>query len=227
MSAEERAFVVSYIRALRQDFWRVQTVMSLMDPDNGLAIEDFTHAIDLAAKINELHVEFEYNLLEAAGHLWKPMSKIKNVDMPTVDQLAELFTLSFFKLISVAPFGPAGLPKKKDNGWSSGAPGTIQTALNLLETGFFDKKPDPATNNTAAGLAAVVLDLFSKLFDWSPPDVNDGSSAYFANWVPYLTNPHTPDSDYYDEDEYYDDDDDDDDEEYGSTYDDDDDYDDN
>lgn len=219
MSSEERAFVVAYIRSLRKDFWRVQTVMSLMDPTAGLGVEDFMAAIELAGKINELHVEFEYNLLEVAGHMWKPMSKIKHLDMPSVDQLADLFTLSFFKLVSVAPLGPAGLPEKKDNGWSSGAPGTIETALNLLETGFFDKKPAPVQDpDGPATIAAVILDLFSKLFDWQQVDFAPNADTHFASWVPYLTNPHTPAEDEYDD--FYDTDDEED-EDWDDDYDDD------
>jgi len=213
MSAEERVFVVAYIRSMRRDFWRVQTVMSLMDPTAGSGITDFMLAIELAGKINELHVEFEYNLLEVAGHLCKPADKTKHLDMPSVDQLADLFTLSFFKLVSVEPSGPAGLPKKTDNGWSSGAPGAIKTALNLLETDFFDKKPAVAPAGPAA-IAAVIIDLFSKLFNWQQVDFAPGDETHFADWVPYLTNPHTQaddeDDDYYtdddEEDAHYDDD---------------------
>jgi len=207
MSPEERIFIVTYIRALRRDFWRLQSVMSLMDPELGLAVSDVTQAIELAKQVEDLHGEFEYDLKQFAAKSSAAASKIKLIEMPTVDQLASLFTLSFFKLVSIAAHDPPGPPVKIDNGWSSGQPGTLQTALNLLEAGYLAKIAEPSPPS-GTGVGAAVFDLLSKLFNWPPPPAEDAGS--FFDWLPLFKAPtgsayadayEDDDADYADDDE--------------------------
>lgn len=203
ISPEERVFIVTYIRALRREFWRLHTVMSLMDDKLGLAITDVTRAVELTEAIDDMHGEFEYDLKQIATKFSPFRSKIKVVDMPTVDQLADLFTFSFFKLVSIEPLEPLGPPVKVDNGWSSGQPGTLQTALSLLESGYLDKKaalpaPPPDT------IGAAVFDLLSKLFNWQSPETAADAISFF-DWFPFLKAAGNDKNDDYADDDYGDD----------------------
>lgn len=178
MTQTEREFITVYIRALKQDYWRLNTVMSLMDDENGLGVTDFLRALKLADQLTDMYGEFEYDLINAAKSFVRPKKYHKLIDSPTPSQLADFFALSFFKLMSAEQALPYGSLIKKDNGWSSGAPGTVENLLDFLGDDFFQKK-----QSSGKDVGAFLLDMLSKFFQLPLPNNEIG---YLGHWNDFL-----------------------------------------
>jgi hypothetical protein len=118
MSTAEVQFIRTYVLALRRDHAVLKTVMDLMHPDN-LGVHDVTAATRMAVELQHMQAQFDLCLHKLAStHKFfkKSMSTA-----PNLDDLADLFSLSFFKVLTVVS-GPNTKEEKKDAGWFSGKP---------------------------------------------------------------------------------------------------------
>lgn len=188
MTQTEREFITVYIRALKNDYWRLNTIMGLMDPESGLGITNFLHALELADKLNDMRGEFEHDLLEAGKNFVRPQKYHKLIDSPTPGQLADFFALSFFKLMSAEQALPYGSLIKKDNGWSSGAPGTVENLLNFLGDDFFQKK-----KSSGKDAGSFLLDMLSQFFQLPLPNNDVGYLGHWNNFLKQNKYPAQPD----------------------------------
>jgi hypothetical protein len=129
MSATELKFIQTYVTALRRDYWLLQTAMEVMKPDQ-LAIPDIVHAAKLSKAAQRLHDDFDaaLNTLASTGRFFKR----KTVKRPNVDDLGELFALSFFKVVTTVKAGEQAL-SKHDDGWFSGDPHAWQSVFDNLQ----------------------------------------------------------------------------------------------
>lgn len=137
MSETELRFIHTYVRALKRDYDLLATVMHVAHPEN-LDVRDITQATKLAATLSKMHQKFERTLFSLPSV--KPLPKYRTSVGPTIEQLASIFALSFFKLLKVDKAGGKSQPPK-DAGWFSGKPAEWQAALLTLKDILGDKPP--------------------------------------------------------------------------------------
>lgn len=157
MSPAELKFVQAYVRVLRKDYWLLKTTIALMDPD-ALGLKDIVTAAKLARSLQELHTQFEDKLNNCEN--LQPFRREKMTTSFTLDELGDLFSLSFFKLVTTIK------DKKKstkiDDGWFSGEPNAWQATVSKMQ---------------------------KHTKDFGGVDMTDSMSAIaklFANWLPQL-----------------------------------------
>lgn len=127
MSPDELRFIRVYVAALRRHYYELRTAIDLMNPD-GLNIKDFYQAAQVADSLDDMHDEFETQIEAIRKKHNTPERAIK--PHPTDDDIADLFSLSFFKLITTTKDGNV-LASQPHNpvGWFSGKPEEWQKTL--------------------------------------------------------------------------------------------------
>lgn len=126
MSGTELAFVHAYVRALRRDYDLLQTVIELMRPEN-LNVGDVVVATHMAKELEGFFVSFESRLHALRStHSFTQSRTLPQ--WPPLDALANLFTLSFFKVVT-----NTGDIKPKNMGWFSGAPDTWSAIFSAAD----------------------------------------------------------------------------------------------
>ena len=127
MSPDELRFIRVYVAALRRHYYDLRTAIDLMNPD-GLNIKDFYQAAQVADRLNDMHDDFETRLedTQKKHHAHRRTTK----PHPTEDDIADLFSLSFFKLVTTTKDGSvlAATPHNPI-GWFSGKPEEWQKTL--------------------------------------------------------------------------------------------------
>lgn len=163
MSATELKFIRAYVAALRKDYWLLLTAIELMKPDQ-LAIRDVVQAARLAKALQPLHDEFEtaVETLASTGRFFQR----RTAKRPTLDDLGDLFSLSFFKVVTTVKSGGTAV-SKHDDGWFSGDPHVWQNVFDNLQK-------NPPFNS----LATDCLNALAKLF----PEMKD---LYFGGAPPH------------------------------------------
>jgi hypothetical protein len=158
MSPTEVQFIRVYVAAMKRHYFALQTAIDLMQPDN-LALTDFYAATRVALETERWHDDFDRKLA-----VWRKKHKptlVAVAESPTEDELAELFTLSFFKLLSASETKPQE-QLKDASGWFSGHPEEWQNSLTV-----YSNIPN---DSVAAELSAVLtqcFNAFAKLFGQS------------------------------------------------------------
>lgn len=137
MSKTELRFIYTYVRSLRRDYDLLATVMHIMHPET-LDIRDITQATNMAVALTREHAEFENRLFSLPSV--RPLSKYPRTHLPTIEQLASIFALSFFKLLKLSKSSAEDQPPQ-DAGWFSGKPAEWQSALIVLKDILGDKPP--------------------------------------------------------------------------------------
>ena len=155
MSPVESQFIRLYVKTIRRRYSAVKTTIDLMHP-NCLGVTNFADAARMAAHLDGLYEDFDTAIEAYAEHA--DLRLIPAPPSPSFDELADLFTLSFFKIMRVAESSAAGLPVKQDTGWHSGKPTEWKKVLNEQQN-FFS---DPAQKIPAA--LAKLFDVLPKFF---------------------------------------------------------------
>jgi hypothetical protein len=119
MSAAEFEFVRVYVRILQQRFGALQTVMACMHSEN-LALADVVQATYVTEELDRLRDRFERQLQQIRIK-WNWPTKADRFAGPSMDQLADIVMVSFFKVVGAISHG-AAVPVKEDQGWFSGKP---------------------------------------------------------------------------------------------------------
>ena len=185
LSKEEAAFIRLYVKTLQRDYHILRTAIDLTSP-RGLNVTSFLSAAQLATKLSGLENRFNAKLRQIQKKQAHPAavasSALVAVPPPTMEELAEIFSWSFFQLL---PDPKTQItPAKKDlAGWFSGSPVDWATAIKKKV------KADKAQNNKKEGkiaaenfapLTNLIADLFffSSMFSvktqakkvWPPED---------------------------------------------------------
>jgi hypothetical protein len=150
MSPAEAQFIRVYVSALRRHYADLRSVVDIMDPD-GLGVKDFYDATNTALYLNRLQDDFD----TAVESIQKKhqLKTVRSKPFPTEDDIADLFSLSFFKLITTQKSAPDALTKTvTQNGWFSGKPEEWQNTLK-------------AYNNISKDKMADLPDLLSQFFN--------------------------------------------------------------
>lgn len=118
MSLLEATFIRAYVLAMKRQFPVLDLVIELMNPD-GLAVKDVVHATNLAQALQNIGGTFE-EAVQALRLKHNFFERPPRRDpTPTLHELTELFTLSFFKVMKSTDH------VKLDAGWFSGEPGSF------------------------------------------------------------------------------------------------------
>ena len=148
MSHAELQFIRLYVTTLRREYYLLRSVIDLMHP-TGLGIKSFTDAANMAVELEDMHKDFEAQISRV-----QKKDKIKKTNVPpgpTMDELADLFSLSFFKLVTVAETPETG-KVKTDDGWFSGKPTEWKKTIQLYK-------------NTPKEAGFSIPDLLSNFFN--------------------------------------------------------------
>lgn len=129
MSVTELLFIHTYVKALRRDYDLLSTVMHVSHPDV-LDLKDIVAATRFARRAHRLQDEFEDKLFSLPRVTQLPRYRVHSG--PTIEQLAAVFALSFFKLIKVHKTNVSE-DMLQDNGWFSGEPAKWKTALMVMK----------------------------------------------------------------------------------------------
>ena len=145
-NARERQFIRLYVGLLRDEYFLVNSVLELMSPRN-LGVKDIVEATRLAIGLAALHEDF----IEQLNDNQKKRGNKRLVkDYPTTDELAELFTLSFFKIVSTTD------KQKTDVGFFSGSPkGWKKTFSDFVKHDTTATTANPLDNIMSAYIAAM------------------------------------------------------------------------
>lgn len=192
MSPVETQFVRLYVLTLRREYALVKSTIDLMHP-SGLGLRNFADATRIAKELHEMQKDFDASL----SRLQKKHNfrKVNIPDGPTMGELADLFSLSFFKLVTVANKSGNEYAEDLLNGWFSGKPEEWKKTL----LSFKDVPKSKGTN-----LPDLLSDFFQLAMKFFPFHTNkwhlDGHSGYGTKklWPPenqYSSN------DYEDDDE--------------------------
>jgi hypothetical protein len=176
MSAIERQFVRMYVHSLRRNYALFRSVTDLMNPA-GLGVRNVVDATRLADGLADLHDEFETRLRRIQKKIGvKP--KIVGGAEPTLDDLADVFSLSFFKVVTTLE-SDTGAKEVDNNGWFSGKPAEWKKSFLAFQAA--------AKNNPAVPLPQVLSEIFSaalKLFHIYDKKWSDNPSAPPKTWPP-------------------------------------------
>jgi hypothetical protein len=189
ISKTEQQFIRTYVAAMKRDYHLLWSVLDLMNPVN-LGVKEVVLAARLARELQQLQASFDSELL-ALQKKHRLRHKSFSAPEPTVDDLAELFTLSFFKVVTTTPKG-----KKKDDGWFSGEPESWKEIAHTIQSIDVNKLPQ-----IISSYIATLMKVF-KPFDYGDNLKDVPVNPYWQ--FPFGSKNNTKQ---YDDDEYFDDDD--------------------
>lgn len=161
MSPVEIQFIRLYVTTLRREYYLLKSVMDLMHP-TGLGIKSFTEATNMALALDEMHKDFDAKLsrIQKKDHI----RRINIPDGPTMAELTDMFSLSFFKIVTVEESGPGHANKEiTSDGWYSGKPTEWKKSLAL-----YKKAPKDA----GFDLPDLLSNFFNTLIKFFPFDKN-------------------------------------------------------
>jgi hypothetical protein len=162
LSVAEVKFIKTYVAAIKRDYDVLASVLHLMDPEK-LGVQSIVQATDLAYELQELHLDFDAGLRNVAGrHKFRHMPAKPS---PTTDEVADLFTLSFFKVVEKTSKG------SKDDGLFSGEPDSWQQVFKSLQNASKHHK----LKDMMSFYTKALFNLFPKL----PPKYKDNDPLYF------------------------------------------------
>lgn len=151
MGPTESQFVRVYVAALRRDYDLVRSVLDLMSPD-GLGLKNFSEAVTVAAGLRELQSDFDAKINRAQKK--HKMRKIAQPTHPSAVDILDLFSLSFFKIMTTVKKETVNNDEQLvSEGWYSGKPTEWKKTVYMY-------KDVPKDNNWPAALG----DIFSQVF---------------------------------------------------------------
>lgn len=191
MSPSEVQFIRLYVTTLKREYYLLRSVIDLMSPHN-LGIKSFIDAANASLKLAELQQDFEEQLRSVQKK--NNMRTVLTHTEPTLNELADLFSSSFFKLITTDE-NAVGQKVVDNNGWFSGKP--IEWKKTLINYKEIPK-------DKISSLPNLLVDFFTAALKFFPFD-NGGWLSGQSNltkkiWPPGPTNWYFDDEDI-DEDE--------------------------
>jgi len=167
MSPVEMQFIRVYVAALRRHYDELRTVVDIMNPDN-LDVKDFYDATKVATALHELHEDFEARLIgvQRKHNLRHRVTK----PTPTDDDIADLFGLSFFKLVATAEDDSPTVAAINKNGWFSGKPDEWKNALKSYKNAPKNEEPNlPDLLSQCFSAFAKIFQMYNTFPDNQPP----------------------------------------------------------
>lgn len=195
MTPAEIQFIRLYITTLRREYHLVRSVMDLMHP-SGLAIKSFSEATTIALGLEELQKDFDVKL----SRLQKKNNQRARPAQtgPTLNELADMFSLSFFKIVTTVENSPKG-ESFENKGWFSGKPTDWKKTL---------KNYKDVPKNKHQSLPDLLTDFFTAALKFFPFDnktwLSNKSNLTKKIWPPDAKDWHDEIDDDDDEDNTFD-----------------------
>lgn len=181
MSPDELKFIRLYCFLLRRQYYEVKTVMALMNPAN-LSVQSPTCAAAAANQLARFGDDFD-NAIEKVKEKHKIKEKrVLRDEVSFLNELADIFALSFFKVVAVDADDGEPLTLVKD-GWCSGEPSSWATQLDLSEAPQDDYQKNVMSH---------IINFFSSITAWKKPTLNHKK-----------VEPHEERDEYDEDDEWY------------------------
>lgn len=183
MSVGERQFIRVYVQALQRDYDMFQSVAVLMNPD-GLCIKNVGDATRVAYGLADLHDEFETQLRRIQKKFGGKAKTLAPVP-PTMDELADVFSMSFFKLITTVEKAEESVTQINEAGWFSGKPTEWKKTFIAFQA-LAKNNPTPPMPKTLSDIFTAAMKLFQfhpKKWDGNPtPDAKKLWPPLSAHW---------------------------------------------
>jgi len=165
LSKEEAAFIRLYVKTLQREYHILRAAIDLTSP-HGLNVSSFLTAVQLATKLSGLEHRFNAKL-RAVQKKHAPSGAVPAKDVvatpePSMNDLAEVFSLSFFQLLP-DPKTQLTATKKELAGWFSGSPGDWASAIKKkikIDKAAKEKKKEKLFTDQFAPLTNLIADLF-------------------------------------------------------------------
>lgn len=175
MSPDEVQFIRLYIQTMRREYHLLRSVMDLMHPTN-LGVKSFSEATRLALGLAEMQQDFDASLRRLQRK--KSFRTMYLPPSPSLDELADLFSLSFFKLITTNENSLGG-KIVNNNGWFSGKPTEWKKTLHSYKD---------VPKNKITSLPDLLTDFFTAALKFFPFDnktwLSEQSSMTKKVWPP-------------------------------------------
>lgn len=155
MSQAEMQFIRLYVATLRREYYLLRSVLDLMHP-TGLGLKSFIDATNMALTLDALNKDFDDKINRVQRK--QKLRKVAVPASPTTDELAAMFSLSFFKLVTVTEATATTGAVKKDAGWFSGKPAEWKKTLTLYKN--TPKLPGDDLSNSLSSFFATLLKFF-------------------------------------------------------------------
>ena len=157
MSSDEFKFIRTYCGVVRSDYHAITAAIALTDPAE-LGLTCSFSAAKIAFGLQGMHREYSHKFAEI-GIKHVPGKSLENclpALVPALDDIGQIFTLSFFKILDSATQKAIVTPANKvpHDGWSSGRPSDWRHSLKSLYE--IQKQKNPS-----AKLSLVFNKLFS------------------------------------------------------------------
>lgn len=155
MSTAELQFIRLYCTRLRDQYDSVRTVMALMS-QNDFGLKCPVTATKIADALAGLGRNFDYKLAEVCAKHSLKEKKIPRDEAQFLNELADVFALSFFKVVAYENLEEAP-PQIVKDGWCSGEPSSW--AQQLDDTG----------NSPESNIISAIVNFFAHLMPWGYP----------------------------------------------------------
>jgi len=157
LSVAEFKFIKTYVAAMKRDYDVLASVLHLMDPEK-MGVRCVVKATELAYSLQDLHFDFDAHLRDVASR--QKFRHLPAKPSPTTDEVADLFTLSFFKVVAKTSKG------KTDDGLFSGEPDSWQQVFKSLQ----EASNHHQLKNMMSFYTKALFNLFPKLPPVFPKD---------------------------------------------------------
>lgn len=158
MSKEELQFIRLYCALLRRQYYSIRAVMALMTPDN-YGVPSPVVAATVARRLEIAGAVFDEKITALAEkHRIKP-KRYPHDELRFLNELADIFALSFFKVIAVQGDDQPQITLVKD-GWCSGSPTDWGQQIDLGAAAHEDWQ---------AVIISKIADFFSSMLSGKKP----------------------------------------------------------
>lgn len=175
MSPAEIQFIRLYIKTLKREYYFLRTVLDLMHPDN-LGVEKFLIAANMSLKLAEMQQDFDSRIRQI-----QRKNNIRTLYVPpapSLDELADMFSRSFFKLVTTTQSKKTG-SHAYTNGWFSGKPTDWKSTVSHCKS---------VPKSDVSFLPSILGDIFNaalKLFKFEDDNLSFNQSNIVKKiWPP-------------------------------------------
>lgn len=161
MSPDELKFIRLYCFLLRKQYYEVKTVMSVMNPTN-LAVRSPTQAASIARQLTTLGDNFDAAIEKIKKKYAVTEKRVLHDEMSFLNDLADIFALSFFKVVAIDSEDSTQVALIKD-GWCSGEPASW--------TNYVENASGPQADYQKTVMSQI-LNFFSTITAWKKPTLH-------------------------------------------------------
>ena len=163
----EKNYFRLYASAAKRDYSKMRLAAQLMDPKE-LSVLCATKATNLACDLDDLHAEFDEHITRLQGK-HKFRRKIQR-SSPTEDELLDLVTASFFKLVAALKTSDDDAEGAyRDAGWFSGSQESWKTNLSAIKAALIantEKIPEKPITPLVAAMQLLFNAFTGKHQSW-------------------------------------------------------------